>query len=409
MPQVTNGYQIIGAGFRIECKGEVSMPAVRASLIAVLSALVLLAAAPAADAGQRKVPNGFYGVMWDRAASEAPAADQRAQWDLMARSGVESVRTAFSWRVAQPVGGRPPSFALTDQTVELASQRNIRVLPVVSDTPRWAAIGGRIGAPPARIADYVAYLDALVRRYGPQGTFWAERPDIPRRPLREWQIWNEPHLDGYWRADGDDIWAQGYAALLQASNAALERADPGSVTVLAGLADFVWLHMRKLYRAGIRGHFDVAAMNFFTTRPRLVMKGVRLFRAADEEGGRPAQAGLAHRDHLAGLQGPRRQAPARLAARVGDQRRRRRPSPDPVLQAGGGALGAASGSDACTGTRGRRPSASRISSTIRASCAGARAATKPGPRCGPTRAAPAVTRAAASLPPATAAEQARMP
>ena len=261
------------------------MPAVRASLIAVLSALVLLAAAPGADAGQRKVPNGFYGVMWDRAASEAPAADQRAQWDLMARSGVESVRTAFSWRVAQPVGGRPPSFALTDQTVELASQRNIRVLPVVSDTPRWAAIGGRIGAPPARIADYVAYLDALVRRYGPQGTFWAERPDIPRRPLREWQIWNEPHLDGYWRADGDDIWAQGYAALLQASNAALERADPGSVTVLAGLADFVWLHMRKLYRAGIRGHFDVAAMNFFTTRPRLVIKGVRLFRAAMKKAG----------------------------------------------------------------------------------------------------------------------------
>ena len=255
------------------------MPAVRPPLIAALAAFAILVAAPVADAGPRKVPRAFYGAFWGGAASEAPAADQTVQWDLMARSGVESVRTAFSWARAQPVGGKPPSFAATDEVVGLASQRNIKILPVVSDTPRWAALGRRIGAPPARVADYVAYLEALVRRYGPQGTFWAERPDIPRRPLREWQIWNEPHLDGYWRADGDDIWAQGYASLLQASNAALERADPGSVTVLAGLADFVWLHLRKLYRAGIRGHFDVAAMNFFTTRPGLVMKGVRLFRA----------------------------------------------------------------------------------------------------------------------------------
>ena len=255
------------------------MPAVRPPLIAALAAFAILVAAPVADAGPRKVPRAFYGAFWGGAASEAPAADQTVQWDLMARSGVESVRTAFSWARAQPVGGKPPSFAATDEVVGLASQRNIKVLPVVSDTPRWAALGSRSGSPPARVADYVAYLEALVRRYGPQGTFWAERPDIPRRPLREWQIWNEPHLDGYWRADGDDIWAQGYASLLQASNAALERADPGSVTVLAGLADFVWLHLRKLYRAGIRGHFDVAAMNFFTTRPGLVMKGVRLFRA----------------------------------------------------------------------------------------------------------------------------------
>jgi hypothetical protein len=188
------------------------------------------------------------------------------------------VRTAFSWAEAQPVGGRAPSFEGTDRIVGLASERNIRVLPVVLQTPLWAARGEATGAPPARIADYVAYLEALVRRYGPQGSFWQQNPGLPRRPLREWQVWNEPHLDLYWRSDGDDIWAQGYATLLQAANAALERADPSSVTVLAGLTGYVWREMAKLYRAGIRGHFDVAAMNFFTSRPRLVLKGVRLFR-----------------------------------------------------------------------------------------------------------------------------------
>ena len=261
------------------------MPAVKAPLFAVLGALALLAVAPVTEAGARKVPRGFYGVMWDGGAVEAAEAEQATQWDLMARSGVESVRTAFSWQHAQPVGGQPPSFERTDRIVALASTRNIKILPVVFETPLWAARGGRPGEAPARAADYVAYLEALALRYGPQGSFWAENPELPRKPLREWQIWNEPHLDGYWRSEGDDIWAQGYAALLQASNAALERLDPGSVTVLAGLADYAWRHLRRLYRAGIRGHFDVAAMNLFTTRPGLVLKGVRLFRADMREAG----------------------------------------------------------------------------------------------------------------------------
>ena len=33
----------------------------------------------------------------------------------MAKSGVESARTVFSWAAAQPVAGQPPSFTETDQ------------------------------------------------------------------------------------------------------------------------------------------------------------------------------------------------------------------------------------------------------------------------------------------------------
>lgn len=263
------------------------MPAVTRAALLFSIATLFLAAAPVADAAQRRVPQGFHGVMWDGAAAEASDDRQATQWDLMARSGVESVRTAFSWAKAQPVGGEPPSFAATDRIVALAAARRIRVLPVVFQTPLWAAREPRVDSPPARIEDYTAYLEALVRRYGPQGSFWEERPDLPRRPLREWQVWNEPHLDGYWRSDGDRAWAREYAALLRISNAALERSDPGSVTVLAGLADYVWRHLAKLYRAGIRGNFDVAAINFFTTRPDLVFKGIRLFRAGLRKGGEP--------------------------------------------------------------------------------------------------------------------------
>jgi hypothetical protein len=265
----------------------VSIHSVNRALLLLAVVAVLLAASPTAEAAPRRVPQGFYGVMWDRAATAAPDSQQAALWNLMARSGVETVRTEFLWARAQPVGGEPPSFAETDRVVALAAARNIKLLPVIARTPVWAARDPSRGlaSPPARVEDYVAFLEALVRRYGPDGSFWSERPDLPRRPLREWQIWNEPHLDYYWDSGGR--WAREYAALLRASNAALKRADPGSVTVLAGLADFVWDHFDRLYRAGIRGNYDVAAVNFFTRRPALVLRGLRLVRRALRRGGEP--------------------------------------------------------------------------------------------------------------------------
>jgi hypothetical protein len=265
----------------------VSIHSVNRALLLLAIAGALLAAVPAAEASPRRVPHGFYGVMWDRGAVTASDSQQVAQWNLMALSGVETVRTEFSWARAQPVGGEPPSFAATDKVVALAAARHISLLPIVVRTPSWAARDPSRGqaSAPARVEDYVAYLQALVRRYGPQGSFWSERPDLPRRPLREWQIWNEPHLDYYWHTDG--AWERGYANLLIASNAALKRSDRGSVTVLAGLADFVWTHLDRLYRAGIRGHYDVAAVNFFTRRPALVLRGLRYVRRALRRGGEP--------------------------------------------------------------------------------------------------------------------------
>jgi hypothetical protein len=252
----------------------------RAALLAVAALAVLAAMPVAAEAARRHVPYAFYGVMWDRAAARAPEPLQQEQWDLMARSGVESVRTPFSWARAQPVGGEVPSFTNTDRLVGLAAARRIRLLPVIYQTPGWAERDSHPGSPPAQIEAYTAYLEALVRRYGPSGTFWQEHPELPYRPLREWQIWNEPHLDSYWHVPGDDktAWAREYVPLLRASKQAIESIDPGATIVLAALADASWKMLTQLYRAGVRGSFDVAAINIFTARPGFVMAASRLVR-----------------------------------------------------------------------------------------------------------------------------------
>ena len=264
------------------------MPRMTRVLLTIALAAALLGAVPAAEAAKRKVPQGFYGVMWDRAAVRASADDQEAQWALMAQSGVETVRMVFSWATAQPVAGAAPDLWRTDEVVARAARHNIRVLPIVLDAPAWASRNpGENGSPPEHIGAYTAFLRSLVLRYGPGGSFWDERPDLPQLYLREWQIWNEPHLNAYWNTEGRsrNAWAREYARLLKASKPAIENIDPGAKIVLAGLADFAWRHYKRLRRYRIARHFDVAALNFFTSRPRNVMKGVRYFRRALRRGG----------------------------------------------------------------------------------------------------------------------------
>ncbi|NLF32470.1 MAG: hypothetical protein GX591_16465 [Planctomycetes bacterium] len=41
---------------------------------------------------------------------------------------------------------------------------------------------------------YLKGLEAFVRRYGPGGTFFAEHPDVPVRPIRHVEVWNEPNF-----------------------------------------------------------------------------------------------------------------------------------------------------------------------------------------------------------------------
>jgi polysaccharide biosynthesis protein PslG len=248
--------------------------------------VALAAALAAAPLAEGRTPQGFFGVMWDRAITDAPQADQEAQWVLMGESGVESVRVMFDWAAAERAPGRV-DFARTDRVVALAARHDIDLLPVVLSTPDWAARRpGEPGTPPRHLGDYTAYLRALVTRYGPSGSFWDEQPALPRRPLRTWQIWNEPHFSIYWDAGRrQSAWARQYARLLRTSKSTIESLDPGATIVLGGLADFSWRHLARLYAHRIRGQFDAVAINLFTAQPRNVVRGLRLVRAALRRGG----------------------------------------------------------------------------------------------------------------------------
>ena len=243
-----------------------------------------LLAIPGAAAAADRVPARFFGVVGepdllaDRALAPA-GATLEGEVREMARSGVGSMRASFFWARIQPyrtwddvpeagredfvdVGGRPFHFAETDRLVAAAAARRIEVMPVLLFAPIWAArTQGEFASPPREPADYAAFATVLAERYGPGGTFWDERPALAPLPIRDWQLWNEPTMPGFWL---DQPFAKRYVALLKAARPALRGVDPRARVVLAGLVYDSPAALRAIYRAGGRGHFDVAAVHPFT-------------------------------------------------------------------------------------------------------------------------------------------------
>ena len=124
------------------------------------------------------------------------------------------MRAAFYWHQIQPNG--PAELELRRHRRDRRSpppSAASACCPVVHGTPAWAALNpGDPASPPKNPDDFARFLTALVARYGPNGSLWAEHPEVARQPIRAWQIWNEPNLTRYWNVAP---WAPSYVALLK--------------------------------------------------------------------------------------------------------------------------------------------------------------------------------------------------
>jgi hypothetical protein len=248
-------------------------------------------AAPPAGAAERSVPAGFFGTMADGAFVEDADVPLAAEAGAMVRTGVERLRLAVYWDQAQPDPAVPPDFARTERVVGAAASRGLPVFLTIVGAPAWARkYPARTWSPPADPAAYGRFTGQVAARFGSRGTFWAEHPELPRVPVRDSQIWNEPagfepgEPSAFWE-DPDEPYAGRYVAMLRAARAEVRAADPRSRIVLAALFGRAWRTMPELLRAGAGGLFDQCALNVFTAHPRDVVRVARLTRAAMADAG----------------------------------------------------------------------------------------------------------------------------
>jgi hypothetical protein len=281
-----------------------------ASAVVVLLALSTVLAPTAVAAKKKKVPkvSSFMGMNLGTGITESPVWSAQGVVRA-AKIGTGYMRSTFFWDRSQPYGskaeipadkkiyfksykGRPITYLWTDAVVGAAAKRGITILPVITATPGWAsAVANQAGyVPPKDYNDYARFLTALVRRYGPKGSFWKENKKLPKKPIRAWQIWNEP--SGYCgfgdQAYGYRLPGSGlpfYVQLLKTSRAALRKADKGAKTVGAGFFGRSWNSVTQLYAGGGGKYADIIAIHPYDVTVAKVTENIEKVRAVMDRNG----------------------------------------------------------------------------------------------------------------------------
>ena len=198
------------------------------------AALVLVAVGAGASASTvLALPGNFWGVV-------PQATPSPEQFQRLKRGGVDSVRIPVAWSSVQPIRGAVV-WSGVDELVRGAAAARIEVLPFLYGAPAWAVpLDRSIASLPPRFlpvrngrqrSGWKRFLRLAVQRYGPRGSFWAENPGLPKRPIRVWQIGNEVNFKFFVARPNPAE----YGKLVKLSYAALRGADRGARVVLAGL------------------------------------------------------------------------------------------------------------------------------------------------------------------------------
>lgn len=262
-------------------RGEMSRTdvLVRGLALAVGLGLVLLLSPGLSNASAASAPRSFFGMM---SIEQVTGADT----SRMASGGVSTYRFPMSWDSVQAGPGSGFAWGGIDATLVATSSAGLRVLPILAATPKGFA--SKYTTLPINSnlqrKGWADFLRAAIARYGPQGEFWRENPDLPKLPIRTWQVWNEANFFYF----TEPVVPGNYLKLLKASHKVIKQADPGAKVMMSGLYGSPpnqpkrsmksWQFLEKLYKMGARPYFDSVAIHPYvpnTTQLELILEKVR--------------------------------------------------------------------------------------------------------------------------------------
>jgi hypothetical protein len=200
---------------------------------------------------------------------EVEPAKRQASLDLLRGAGVTWIRQELPWEQIEPVARgdtTDPTFggstwAKYDDIVDRASASGMHLMLRLDTSPRWALPADATDglSPPVAYDDYFDFVTAVATRY--------------RGKVAAYQIWNEPNLTSEWGHRPPS--AAEYAALLRGAAERIRQADPNAQVVMAALAPTLTenadaenelVYLQQLYDAGVRGSFDVLAVQAYGLR-----------------------------------------------------------------------------------------------------------------------------------------------
>lgn len=224
------------------------------------------------------LPGNFWGVV-----PQLPPSAQDLR--TLKRGGVDSLRVPVSWSSVQPNNPREWNWSDADTLIGAAAEARVNVLPFLSGAPGWAVpTDPRVGSSkflPTRNGrqrgGWKRFVGEAIHRYGTNGVFWREHPELPRLKIHVWQVWNEPNFK-YFVARPNPA---EYGKLVNLTYAAARAADPRAKLILGGLfarpieatfhvrprqAYFASTFLQQMYRStpGIARKFQGVALHPYT-------------------------------------------------------------------------------------------------------------------------------------------------
>jgi hypothetical protein len=259
----------------------------------ILLAVLAVAVALGGSARARAAPSSpFFGVSVNRIVNDDFTP---AHWDAPLRavraSGLTHARTDAFWMWAEP---RPPRRGIhhydwwrLDAVATAIARQRLHWLPILDYSAIWAATyKGDYHSPPRSNADYAAYAHAFAARYGRGGTFWRGHPRLPRLPVTDYEIWNEPNSGKwFWKPKPD---AARYADMYLRARDAIHAVDGRATVVVGGLvAHPSFVAAMYAARPDLRGNVDALGWHAYAPRVEGLLTGLRDLRATLELEGEP--------------------------------------------------------------------------------------------------------------------------
>jgi hypothetical protein len=146
---------------------------------------------------------------------------------LAGQANIKLYRARFRMDQVQTASGFT-QWTMLDNLARQAALRGITLEPVLINMP------GEVYTPPTTSAARTAFgnfATAVLRRYGPGGSFWPACA-CPAQPIKVWEVWNEENMAPFWNPPSP---AQ-YGALLSYARSKLRAVDPTARILMGGLA-----------------------------------------------------------------------------------------------------------------------------------------------------------------------------
>ncbi|HEX3974749.1 MAG TPA: glycosyl hydrolase [Solirubrobacteraceae bacterium] len=163
-----------------------------------------------------------------------PTSQIQAEFAQLRAGGVSWAREDLAWAIAEPKDG-VYNWTPFDHLMTAASLAGVKVLGILDYSAPWASSDpsgrGNMFYPPKNDADFATYAAAVVARYGTNGSFWAQNPQLTRDPLAAVQVWGEPYGSWRWMPGPDPV---AYAQLVRQTALAVHAADPALQVLMAG-------------------------------------------------------------------------------------------------------------------------------------------------------------------------------